>query len=590
MDRQSWVFTKQVNCSCGGGGRATGSLPSRLHWLPSPNKLPPIARSVRRLPSPLAAAAVNTNGSCVVRENHRDYVHWFREAWPYIQGHRGSTFVIVVPGEILAKRETLDNILQDVSLLHGLGIQIVLVPGVRVQIDDLLRERGREPRYVGAYRITDAHALDASMEAAGKLRVEIEAKLSRGPSIPVLRRHGENGRWHESGLGVASGNFLSAKRRGVVNGVDFGATGEVKKIDAERIKERLDKNCIVLMSNLGYSSTGEVLNCNTYEVATACAVALQADKLLCLLDSPVLDENGFLIRFMTLPRADQLIRQRASQSYIAADYVKALAGSSYVKSLGLADVPFPNERRGFYVSASTGDLALSEENYDSCGKGFAVGGLVRTQGYLSELTASVHVCRAGVRRVHLLDGTIEGALLLELYTRDGIGTMIASDMYEGIRCATKDDLQDVEKLLRPLEESGILVKRSREKLRGELEHYVVVEREGSLIACCALYPFLKDKCAEVGAFAVSPECRGHGQGDSLLDYVEQKAAAMDCQYLFLLTTRAADWFVSRGFFQCPLEQLPAARRSGIDFTRGSKYYMKSLQPRPCSSAQLALQF
>lgn len=520
------------------------------------------------------------------RESQANFVNWFREAWPYIQGHQGSTFVLVISAEVI-DGPFVDGICQDLSLLHGLGIKLVIIPGTHIQIDRLLREKGHKPQYAGSYRITDDAALEASMEVAGKFRLAIEAKLSSQPSIPVLRRHGDNDRWH-IGVGVASGNFVAAKRRGVVDGVDYGATGEVKRLDIARIKRRLEDNCIVILSNLGYSSSGEVLNCNTYEVATACARELQADKLISFLDGPLLDENGRLIRFMTLQGADELIRKWAEQSETAANYVKAVAGIDYVKSLGLKRSINSKEINPVNGSANSsikdnGSMMINGNGEVSQrGQGLAIGGeerLSREYGYLSELTAAVFVCRGGVQRVHLLDATIKGVLLLELYTRDGIGTMVASDRYEGTRAAEVSDVPRIEELLRPLEENGVLIMRTREQLLKEVGCFIVVERDASIIACAALFPFYKEKCAEVAALAVSSECRGHGQGDKLLDYMENKAVKMGLEKLFLLTTRTADWFVRRGFSQCTIDCIPEQRRARIDLARGSKYYIKELISR-----------
>jgi len=432
------------------------------------------------------------------------FVQWFRQAGPYINAHRGKTFVVLFGGEAV-EAEHFSSLIHDLALLHSLGIRLVLVHGARTQIEARLREARREGRYINELRITDADDLRYVKQAVGRLRLRIEARLSMGLA---------NSPMHGAHLRVVSGNLITARPLGVRDGVDYGFTGEVRRIDDKAIRLWLDQDAIVLLSPMGYSPTGEIFNLSAEDVAAATAIALHADKLLVLSEGPQLrDAARQPIRQLTLSEARQL----------------------------LADYP-----------------ALPEDAAHPLRLGLRAG-------------------QAGVRRIHLLRRQVEGALLLELFTRDGVGALIAADLYEGLRTATIDDVGGLLELIQPLEEEGTLVRRSRERLEMEIERFVLLERDGTIIGCAALYPFPGEQSGELACVAVHPHYRNSGRADTLLSFVERQARTQGLNRLFVLTTRTAHWFRERGFEPAEVGDLPMGKQGFYNWQRRSKVFIKSLQ-------------
>lgn len=317
-------------------------------------------------------------------------------------------------------------------------------------------------------------------------------------------------------LRVTSGNFITAKPFGIRNGVDYQHTGEVRKIDTTGIKQQLDQGAIVLVSPLGYSPTGEIFNLLAEEVARETATALQADKLIYLTENDLIQEVTTPIPELTVSEAEELLES---------EQLKA--------------------------------NKLSQE----------------TQQILKN---AIDVCRAHVGRVHILDRHRDGALLQELFTRDGAGTLISSDLYEGTRAAVIDDIPGVLELIEPLEQQGILVRRSREKLEMEIQQFIVIERDRTIIACAAVFPFSENNSAELACFAVHPDYRNQGRGDTLLAYIENLLLQQKVTQLFVLSTHTAHWFLERGFIQSEISALPVEKKRLYNFQRNSKVFSKHL--------------
>jgi amino-acid N-acetyltransferase len=431
----------------------------------------------------------------------RDYVNWLRHASPYINAHRDCTFVVMLPGEGVG-HPNFGNIVHDLVLLHSLGVRLVLVHGSRPQIEARLAARGLTPRYHRGLRITDGPTLECVIDAVGSLRLAIEARLSMDMAASPMQG---------ARLRLVGGNFVTARPIGVVDGVDYLHTGEVRRIDRKGIGRQLDERAIVLLSPLGYSPTGEIFNLACEDVATRAAIDLKADKLLLFGAEPgLLDEHGALIR-----------------------------------ELRPQQVPAHLARLG-------GDY----------------------QGEL--LDAAAQACRAGVPRSHMVSYAEDGALLTELFTREGGGTLVTQEQFEKLREATIEDVGGLLELISPLEEQGILVRRSREVLEREIGQFSIVERDGLIIACAALYPIADSEAGELACLAVSPDYRHGGRGDELLERIEARARALGLKTLFVLTTRTAHWFRERGFQPSGVERLPAARASLYNFQRQSKVFEKAL--------------
>lgn len=425
-----------------------------------------------------------------------DYVKWFRHSTPYINTHRERTFVVLLPGEAIA-HPNFNNIINDIMLLNSLGVRLVLVHGSRPQIEERLAVRGFDSRYHRDLRITDSDTLGCVMDAVGSLRIAIEARLC------TLAGQG-------SRLRVVSGNFVTAKPIGVIDGVDLHHTGEVRRIDRKAISRHLDDASIVLLSSIGYSPTGEVFNLACEDVAISAASALEADKLILFgPDTGIFDADGQLLRELKPSRALPLL---------------AALGNSLAGSL---------------------------------------------------LSAACKACNHGLRRSHIISYAEDGAMLTELFTRDGGGTLVTQEPFEKVRTATIEDVAGLLELLQPLEEAGILVRRSREVLETEIDQFTLVERDGMIIGCAALYP-LDEHSAELACVAIHPDYRHGGRGDQLLEHVETQARARSLTTLFVLTTRTAHWFRERGFEPSSVARLPQQRASLYNYQRNSKVFEKSL--------------
>ncbi len=442
----------------------------------------------------------------MVKERKTELVEGFRHSVPYINTHRGKTFVIMLGGEAI-EHENFSSIVNDIGLLHSLGIRLVVVYGARPQIDANLAAHHHEPLYHKNIRVTDAQTLELVKQAAGTLQLDITARLSMSlNNTPLQGAH----------INVVSGNFIIAQPLGVDDGVDYCHSGRIRRIDEDAIHRQLDSGAIVLMGPVAVSVTGESFNLTSEEIATQLAIKLKAEKMIGFCSSQgVTNDDG--------------------------DIVSEL---------------FPNEAQA--------RVKAQEEKGDY------------NSGTVRFLRGAVKACRSGVRRCHLISYQEDGALLQELFSRDGIGTQIVMESAEQIRRATINDIGGILELIRPLEQQGILVRRSREQLEMEIDKFTIIQRDNTTIACAALYPFPEEKIGEMACVAVHPDYRSSSRGEVLLERIAAQAKQSGLSKLFVLTTRSIHWFQERGFTPVDIDLLPESKKQLYNYQRKSKVLMADL--------------
>ena len=434
--------------------------------------------------------------------NSQTFVQWLRTVAPYIHAFRGKTFVVAVDGE-LAYQGYLKSLAQDLSLLHAMGMRIVLVCGSRPQVEEQLALRNIQPAFHKGWRITDKSALECAKEAAGELRLDIEAAFSQGlPNTPMAH----------SSMRVISGNFITARPMGILDGVDLQHTGLVRKIDVTAIQMSLNSSAIVLLSTIGFSPTGEAFNLSMEDVATSTARAIKADKLIFVSQiEGIFDKSGKLLEELELDRAREIMLQN--------------------------DLP-----------------ELTKDYLECC--------ILAVQG--------------GVGRAHIVPLNLDGGVMLELFSHDGVGTMVSEENLESLRQATLDDSGGIKTLIEPLEMAGVLVRRGRDRIERDIDHFIVLEHDGILWGCAAMYPYHTEGVAELACLVVHPSWQGTGDGERLLKKIEHDARKQGLKQLFVLTTQTSHFFLKRGFVVGDIDKLPIERKRLYDWNRKSQIMIKTL--------------
>ncbi len=431
-------------------------------------------------------------------QSELNFIKNLRQASPYVEKHRGKTIVIYFPSELLtlepSSNDELLQFVKDIILLNTLGLKTVITLGAEQQLNIALTKANLKWSTHLNCRITEQNHLLIFKQTIGLLKAKIEAAFTQACVA------------QNSSLTVVSGNWVIAKPKGVIDGVDYQHTGALRKVHYQAITSSLNAGQVVLITPLTYSLTGETFNLNTLEQAFCIAKSLVADKLIVFTKANVITS---LAKQMSLPDVHKIL-----------------------------DKPLPP-----------------------------------LQKHLLELTISTE---KKVNRIHFIDQADTSAMLIELFSRDGVGSLVFMDRYHQIRAARIEDIASIINIISPLEAKGVLVKRSREALELEIQNFYVISRDDHLIGCAALYP-IDEKHAEIYCLAIEPEYQGKLLGEELLSFIENQAISQKIEKLFLLTTQTQHWFIEHDFKLTSLDKLPEKKQSLYNYQRQSKVLVKDLK-------------
>ena len=426
-------------------------------------------------------------------ENVRDVIR-------YLQKFKNALLVIYLDDKTISS-PLFSSHIRDIALLHQAGLKVVLIPGARRRIDEILKNAGIKWSYNETFRVTSAEAMPLIKMAAFDVSNTVMTSLAANNISAVI------------------GNWVRARGRGVLNGFDYGTAGEIDKLETEAILKVLDDGFVPIFPCIGWNAAGHPYNISSMLLAKQVAMNLKADKLFFMMFDEEINAEHYIIP------------------------------------------------EGFALSESGNIPAMSLEEVDR----FIAENPSADSEIKNLLKASQEACRAGVTRVHILDGNIDGVLPCEIFSGLGSGTMIYTGNYGKVRAMEQTDIPSVLAIMKPFIESGKLLTRTETQIADTLEDYIVYEIDGGVHACAALH-FYDDGQAEIAAVAVDENYAHMGIGPKLMDNLIEQAMEGQATSIFIMTTQTADWFEQLGFEEDSIESLPEARRKLWTPNRGSKVY------------------
>ena len=423
-----------------------------------------------------------------------------RDVIRYLQKFKNATLVIYLDDKTISS-PLFSSHIRDISMLHQAGLKVVLIPGARRRIDEILKNAGIKWTYQNNFRVTTPEAMPLIKMAAFDVSNIVMTNLAA------------------TGITAIIGNWVRARGKGVLNGFDYGTAGEIDKLEIEAIRTVLNDGFIPIFPCIGWNAAGHPYNISSMDLAKQVAINLKADKLF----------------FM-----------------------------SYGEDINCERYLIPD---GFALSETGSIPAMNLEEVDR----FLEKNDEADNEIKNALRASQEACRAGVTRVHIVDGNSDGVLPCEIFSGLGSGTMIYTSNYGKVRPMELTDVPSVLSIMRPFVKSGKLLPRSEEQLAASLDDFIVYELDGGVHACAAIH-FYSDGQAEIAAVAVDENYAHMGIGPKLIDNLIEQADAAEAVSVFIMTTQSADWFETLGFEEDTIDTIPAERQKLWSPERGSKVY------------------